>query len=113
MLHLGVGIVIVNRVLVDTYRVRLVQVSCWISTVRYVSYNHIHLISFHLLTLIHVLISPLCTQTPNCTRIVVEDEFKALVEDPVVFAKYARFKRNAELSRNPAVRWCQTPGCEV
>lgn len=30
-----------------------------------------------------------------------------------LYAKYVEFSRNAQLSRNPNVRWCPTPGCDT
>lgn len=46
----------------------------------------------------------------GCTHLISEDQVKAFV--PELYTKYLRFKRRAELSKDPSVRWCSHLDCD-
>ena len=58
--------------------------------------------------------NPLKIMCPDdCGYILTQNNIEELLsEDMIMLIKYKKFKLNAELSQNPDVIWCMTPGCE-
>lgn len=56
---------------------------------------------------------PITCPSYKCPRIINDGEMKELVNDENEYRKYWRYKRNIELSCDPRVMWCLTPGCET